>query len=120
MVHALGLRKRASYDELIKYINTDKTQSTYPNRKATFLANTPQLSSLLGLDEMDEQDKEIKTAKVAVSLASTPAPTRAIASTTSSSVNAGVQVQPSSHNTGVQNKPSTSSTGMQRIPITRC
>jgi len=67
MVHLSGLRKRASYDELINYINTDKTKLKYPNCKATFLANSPQLSSLLELDEMDDQDKEIKKAKVAVS-----------------------------------------------------
>ena len=32
------------------------------------MANSPQISSLLELDEMDNQDKEIKKAKVAVSL----------------------------------------------------
>ena len=118
MVHLSGLRKRASYDELINYINTDKTKLRYPNRKATFLANSPQLSSLLELDDMDEQDKEIKKAKVAVPLRSIPALPRPIASTTSSGVNAEVQVQPSTSSRATQNKPDTNSTGMQHIPIT--
>ena len=65
VVHVSDLRKRASYDE-INYINTDKTKLRYPNRKATFLANSPQISSLLELDGMGEQDKEIKEAKVAL------------------------------------------------------
>ena len=68
MVHLSGLRKRASYDDLINYINTDKTKIIYPNRRATFLANSPQISSLLELDVMDQQDQEIKKAKVAMSL----------------------------------------------------
>jgi hypothetical protein len=111
MVHLSGLRKRASYDELINYINTDKTKLRYPNRKATFLANSPQLSSLLELDEMDEQDKEIKKAKVAVSLGSAP--------TRGAGVNAAVQAT-----TGTKDKEAQATTGTknkeaQAIPETK-
>ena len=111
MVHLSGLRKRASYDELINYINTDKTKLRYPNRKATFLANSPQISSLLELDEMDIQDKEITKAKVAVSLGAAP--------TRGAGVNAAVQAT-----TGTKDKEAQATTGTknkeaQAIPETK-
>jgi len=119
MVHLSGLRKRASYDELINYINTDKTKLIYPNRRATFLANSPQISSLLELDVMDQQDQEIKKAKVAMSLGvkmeepntRTNVNNAGIPSTTNvsnnyyTSYNTGI---PPSYNTGI---PSTVPTG---------
>jgi len=119
MVHLSGLRKKASYDELINYINTDKTKIIYPNRRATFLANSPQISSLLELDVMDQQDQEIKKAKVAMSLGvkmeepntRTNVNNAGIPSTTNvsnnyyTSYNTGI---PPSYNTGI---PSTVPTG---------
>ena len=58
MLNFSGLRKKDSYDEILNYIQTDKTKAKYPNRLATFLMNTPQYSPLLenrGLDGQEEQ-----------------------------------------------------------------
>ena len=38
----VGLRKRESYDEIVNYIQTDKTKIKYPDRKATFLMSANQ------------------------------------------------------------------------------
>ena len=110
MVHLSGLRKRASYDELVKYINTDKTKLRYPNRKATFLANSPQISSLLELDEMDNQDKEIKKAKVAVSSGSAP--------TRGAGVNAAVQATTATKDKEAQATTGTKNKEAQATPET--
>ena len=45
-----GLKKRDTYDEIVNYIETDKTKIKYPNRTATFTAQSPYLKMLGGVD----------------------------------------------------------------------
>ena len=63
IVNKVGLRKRESYDEIVNYIQTDKTKIKYPDRKATFLMRTNQFLSLLDTDGLDEQEQNIKKTK---------------------------------------------------------
>ena len=86
MLNYTGLRKKESYNEILNYIQTDQTIIKYPNRKATFLMNTPQYSSLMELDDLDDQEEAIKKAKVIESLAPTRLE-RHIATTSSGSGN---------------------------------
>ena len=65
------LKKRGSYDEVDNFIQKDKTKIKYPNRDATRLLNTPQYSSLLELDDLDEQEEEIKKAQLALAIGAT-------------------------------------------------
>ena len=62
MLNYKGLRQKKSYDDLVNYINVDQEIMKYPNRKATFIANSPEVGMLLEFDELDEQDKNIKLA----------------------------------------------------------
>ena len=64
MLNFAGLRKRDSYDEIVNYIETDQTKMNYPNRSATFFLNTPQYSSLLENDGLDEHEEQIKKSKI--------------------------------------------------------
>ena len=68
MLNFSGLRKKDSYDEILNFIQTDKTKAKYPNRLATFLLNTPQYSSLLENSGLDEQEEQIKKAKIKATL----------------------------------------------------
>ena len=69
IVNKVGLRKRESYDEIVNYIQTDKTKIKYPDRKATFLMRTNQFLSLLDTDGLEEQEQSIEKQKVAGVLA---------------------------------------------------
>ena len=71
MLNFEGLRKRQSYNEVVHYIQAEQPKLKYPNRRASFLVNSPQYSSLLELDGMDEQEEEIKKAHVMQSLGPT-------------------------------------------------
>ena len=71
MLNFEGLRKRQSYNEVVHYIQAEQPKLKYPNRRASFLVNSPQYSSLLELDGMDEQEEEIKKAHVVQSLGPT-------------------------------------------------
>ena len=75
IVHKAGLRKRESYDEIVNYIQTDKTKIKYPDRKATFLMRTNQVLSLFDTDGLDEQEQNIEKQKVAEVVARTTAST---------------------------------------------
>ena len=75
IVNKVGLRKRESYDEIVNYIQTDKTKIKYPYRKATFLMRTNQFLSLLDTDGLDEQEQNIEKQKVAEVVARTTAST---------------------------------------------
>ena len=57
MLNFEGLRKRQSYNEIVHYIQAEQPKLKYPNRRGSFLLNTPQFSSLLELDGMDEQEE---------------------------------------------------------------
>ena len=60
-----GARKRADYDDLLDDIINPKQIVKYPNRDATNSLNHPYLNQFRGVfDEMSEQDKAIKKAKV--------------------------------------------------------
>jgi hypothetical protein len=60
-----GARKRADYDDLLDDIINPKQIVKYPNRDATNSLNHPYLNQFRGdFDEMSEQDKAIKKAKV--------------------------------------------------------
>jgi hypothetical protein len=52
-----GLKKRDSYDEIVRYIETDPNKIKYPNRKATFIEQSHYMKMLGGQDyiEMEEQ-----------------------------------------------------------------
>ena len=52
-----GLRKKESYDEIVDYLENKQEQIKYPNRLATQIRNSPQLSNLL--DGAGEGDVEI-------------------------------------------------------------
>ena len=64
MINYTGLKKRDSYNEIINYLQTDQPKIKYPNRNATCLLNTPQYSSLLELDGLNEQEEQIKKARI--------------------------------------------------------
>ena len=68
-VNKVGLRKRESYDEIVNFIQTDKTKIKYPDRKATFLMKSNQFLSLLDTDGLEEQEQSIEKQKVAEALA---------------------------------------------------
>ena len=69
IVNKVGLRKRESYDEIVNYIQSDKTKIKYPDRKATFLMRTNQFLSLLDTDSLENQEQNIEKQKVAEVLA---------------------------------------------------
>ena len=71
MINYTGLKKRKSYDKMVNFIENDKTKIKYPNRDAMRLLNTPQYSSMLELDGLDEQEEEIKKAQVIHSIGAT-------------------------------------------------
>jgi hypothetical protein len=49
----LGLQKRMSYDDMIRYLEKDPDKIKYPNRKATILRNSFELSQLDGLGQLE-------------------------------------------------------------------
>ena len=62
-INYVGLKKKETYDELIDYVMNEQEKIKYPDRRAIFLRNSPQLSNLLdgdgeGLLEMEEQQKK--------------------------------------------------------------
>lgn len=60
-----GLRKRSDYEDLLDGILNPKQIVKYPNRDATNALNHPYLNQFRGeFDEMSEQDKAVKKAKV--------------------------------------------------------
>lgn len=62
-----GLRKRSDYEDLLDGILNPKQIVKYPNRDATDALNHPYLNQFRGeFDEMSEQDKALKKAKVMI------------------------------------------------------
>ena len=47
-----GLRQRQTYDELVDYLLDKQPKIIYPDRRAKFIRNSPQLSNLLDGDGM--------------------------------------------------------------------
>ncbi len=54
----LGLRKRPTYNEVIDYLEREQPKIKYPNRKATFLRNSPYLSQFDGDSWLDLEEQE--------------------------------------------------------------
>ena len=55
-----GLRRRPEYDEIVNYLNNDLPSIKYPDRLATFLRRTNQLSHLLDSDGYSLFDLEVQ------------------------------------------------------------
>lgn len=50
---ALGLSKKATYEDLVAYIEKDPDRIKYPNRKAKIIRNSFELSQLDGLGQLE-------------------------------------------------------------------
>jgi len=72
MLNYSGLRKKESYNEILNYIQTDQTTGKLPNRKANFLLNTPQYSSLIEDSGLNDQELNIKKNRILHSLGIIP------------------------------------------------
>ena len=59
----LGLRKRPTYDEVINYLENEQPKIKYPDRKATFLRNSPYLTQFDGDSWIDLEEQENNIAK---------------------------------------------------------
>ena len=58
-----GLKQRKTFEEVMEFIQNDKTKVNYPDRKAKFLRNSFELSQLDGVGMMlleQQQFREIK------------------------------------------------------------
>jgi len=62
-VNYSGLRKRDSYDEIVKYIQTDPTKIRYPNRQATFLEQSHYMKHLGGEDYIQMEEQQLRASK---------------------------------------------------------
>ena len=62
-MHLYGLRLRPNFDELITYLETDQPRRSLPNREATTLRNTHQLTQLDGDTITDLNDMETRLHK---------------------------------------------------------
>ena len=58
-----GLRKRESYDDLVKYIETDPNKIRYPNRTATFIERSHYMKHLGGEDYIEMEEQQIRASK---------------------------------------------------------
>ena len=61
-----GLRQRQTYDELVDYLLDKQPKIIYPDRRATFIRNSPQLSNLLdgdGLGAVFWEEQQINRMK---------------------------------------------------------
>ena len=61
-----GLRKRDTYDEIVHTLETESLKLKYPDRRATFMLNSPQVSAIrygTALD-IDEQTEKINKNKL--------------------------------------------------------
>ena len=58
-----GLKKRKEYDEIVDYLNNGLPQIKYPDRQATFLRNTNQMSNLLDGEGYSMFDLEMQQQK---------------------------------------------------------
>ena len=65
-MHAInynGLRKRKSYDDLVRYIERDPNKIRYPNRSATFLEQSHYMKHLGGEDYMAMEEQQLRASK---------------------------------------------------------
>ena len=58
-----GLRKRESYDDIVKYIETDPDKIRYPNRKASFLEQSHYMKFLGGEDYIAMEEQQLRASK---------------------------------------------------------
>ena len=53
-----GLRRRPTYDEVIDYLENDQPKVKYPDRRATFLRNSPYMTQFDGDSWIDLEEQE--------------------------------------------------------------
>lgn len=58
-----GLRKRESYDDLVRYIETDPTKIKYPQRTASFIEQSHYMKHLGGEDYMAMEEQQLRASK---------------------------------------------------------
>ena len=58
-----SLRKRPTYNEVIDYLENDQPKIKYPDRRATFLRNSPYLSQFDGDSWIDLEEQENNISK---------------------------------------------------------
>jgi hypothetical protein len=58
-----GLRKRDTYDEIVKYIESDPTKIRYLNRQATFLEQSHYMKHLGGEDYIQMEEQQLRASK---------------------------------------------------------
>ena len=58
-----GLRRRESYDDIVKYIETDPDKIRYPNRKASFLEQSHYMKFLGGEDYIAMEEQQLRASK---------------------------------------------------------
>ena len=61
-----SLRKRPTYNEVVNYLENDQPKIKYPDRRATFLRNSPYLSQFDGDSwiDLEEQENNINKEKM--------------------------------------------------------
>ena len=61
-----SLRKRPTYNEVVNYLENEQPKIKYPDRRATFLRNSPYLSQFDGDSwiDLDEQEQDINKEKL--------------------------------------------------------
>ena len=61
-----SLRKRQTYNEVVNYLENEQPKIKYPDRRATFLRNSPYLSQFDGDSwiDLDEQEQDINKEKL--------------------------------------------------------
>lgn len=111
-----GLRKRDSYDEIVDYLS-DQPKLVYPNRKASFLLNSPYLTQLYSDTIMEVEDQQQRMLKEQIKQATI----RSIA--TQQGLNhAEVATQYSSrdgmtHHSSIAGSPANSPVAPQNVPV---
>ena len=58
-----GLKKRPEYEDIVDYLNNKLPKIKYPDRQATFLRNSNQLSNMLDGDGYSLFDLELQQQK---------------------------------------------------------
>ena len=61
-----SLRKRPTYNEVVNYLENEQPKIKYPDRRATFLRNSPYLSQFDGDSwiDLEEQEQDINKEKL--------------------------------------------------------
>jgi hypothetical protein len=57
-VNYQGLRRKTSYDDILHYIQEDQPILKYPDRRATFMLNSPYMTQFIGDTHFETEDIE--------------------------------------------------------------